>query len=645
MSPHRFYQRGVMVFFLMMLLGLLRGYYHQAPNQSQFFGNVETDEIFWMVSVNEPPKRNKGNLKFEVELLAGMNQDQCLPVNGKASVTLKADLALNYGDQLIIRNKFQEIKEPANPGEFDYKNYQANQNVFHQAYLKKGDFVYYKSESSFLGSIYNFREKLSNILHSKIEREKSAAVASALILGQKDFLDKETKTLFAQTGSMHVLAVSGLHVGVILYILNFLFNFLNRGKIRKIIKMLITVSLLWAFALMTGLAPSVFRAALMFTMVAVGMCLSRTVNIYNTLSGSALILLLYDPSLIFQVGFQLSYLALLGIVYIQPKLEALWECENKVLSWVWSLTSVSIAAQISTFPLGLYYFKQFPVYFFLSNVFVICLAYALLVFGILLFVFSFSEMLSDAIGGLLNALVYWNNQLLGLIQHLPGSTFNTMAIETIEMLLLYGGILSLILLFKFRGLKYFYSMMLLSLVFTSLQFSESYRFNYEQQLIVYHFREQSAIELYEGRSVCFYGDEELLEPGTYNGDLIQRYRKKRAIENVCERGVIGIQKGQQDGMLKAEMPSVFKFGESIVLILNPENFHLLAGRQIKVDKVILTQKIKVLPEVLFESIQCKEIILDGSVSRKLVEQYKSYCQSMKIEFYSTYESGAYVVSF
>ena len=250
------------------------------------------------------------------------------------------------------------------------------------------------------------RDKLLNILKENGLKNNELAVASALILGYKDDLGEELKHSYSSAGATHVLAVSGLHVGIIFLVLNFLLNILDKNDRFKISKAILLICFLWAYATITGLSPSVVRAATMFSFVTIGKSFGKSSSIYNTLCASAFVLLVYNPYLIMEVGFQLSYLAVVGIVYFQSIIYKWIYVKNKFLKYIWMITSVSIAAQLTTFPLGLLYLHQSPTYLFASNLFVIPGAMLIIGLGILLFITSWIPLISGGIGWLLAKFIW-----------------------------------------------------------------------------------------------------------------------------------------------------------------------------------------------------------------------------------------------
>ncbi|MDP2888578.1 MAG: ComEC/Rec2 family competence protein, partial [Bacteroidota bacterium] len=282
------------------------------------------------------------------------------------------DTTLVTGDQIILLARPQEIKNMGNPFEFDYRTMMNNKGIYYSMYLQPG--TYHKTGIKINRIKYlaeKVRDKLIALLSAtKIEKEERSVI-SALTLGYRTELDPETMDYFVNTGTIHVLSVSGLHVALIFFILSFLLSGINKGKVGTLIYPAIMILFLWIYSFITGFSPSVQRSTVMFTFVIIGSILRRPVNIYNSLSASALVLILLDTNVLFDIGFQLSYLSVFGIVLLQPPMAELIQLKNKILKWLWTMFTVSIAAQLITFPLSILYFNQFPNLFWLSNYFVI----------------------------------------------------------------------------------------------------------------------------------------------------------------------------------------------------------------------------------------------------------------------------------
>ena len=334
--------------------------------------------------------------------------------------------ALQIGDTMVFLKQYVRPIEKAMHGfEFDYKAYMANQYVYHQTYIKQNGVAVLPLSNNALNifrSAIEVRGHVQKRLEQIFEDKEILAISQALLIGYKASLSQELVGAFSASGTMHVLAVSGLHAGIVFMVLNFLFlpfaNSLNKNRI----KVLVIVPSLFFYAFVTGLSPSVVRAAIMLSLVLIASALNRRGNIYNTIFATAFYMLLFNPMFLFHVGFQLSFLAVLGIVYFQPKIKRIYQAPNKVMLYLWEIVCVSIAAQLATFPLTLYYFHQFPSYFILSNLLVLPAVFLAMVFlfpSILFlnvsYIGPFFKIVTSFILGFISKSVVF-------VEDLPGST-------------------------------------------------------------------------------------------------------------------------------------------------------------------------------------------------------------------------------
>ncbi len=446
----------------------------QALGGDNFYTISENDWLIGMV--NDEPSVGEKWVSFELLVQQ---------VHGAGSLTKETPVLLNliadsnsnkleYGSMVALHKLPQPISDPQNPGQFDYRQYLLSKGISYQVYAKPKDWKYLNCNrgNNFMSLSYKTREALHGSLISAGLAGNELGVVSALVLGQKDYLNSDLKKAYSGAGAMHVLAVSGLHVGIIYLILNFVLSFMNRGKHLKVLRALLLLMLLWAYAFITGLGPSVLRATTMFSFVVIGTALNRTPNIYNTLAASALLLLLINPMLLFNVGFQLSYVAVFGIVYLQPLIYNWFYVKNKMLDYIWQITAVSIAAQIATLPIVVYNFHQIPIYGLLSNLIVIPAAAIILIGALMIFVFSFSATLSSGIGYLLYWIVKGTNYTVFQIDALPGSKMSGLFITAIMAFLLYLFIVGVIEGLRRRHFKLLLIASAIFLVFTGLDFKE-----------------------------------------------------------------------------------------------------------------------------------------------------------------------------
>lgn len=401
------------------------------------------DKGNFIAVVLETPQEKQNSYKSILQIEAVQISDSILPTKELVIAYFsKSDsiATLKAGEIIVFNKPPQTIENNNNPYEFDYKNYLGKKLIYRQVYLPANSFLK-TSQTKKSISIWaeQTREKLLQIYRNQPIDETEFEILSALTLGYKRELEPETKRIFSASGASHVLAVSGLHVGIVYYLITLFFGFLKNIKRLRFLFMLISISILWTYAFITGLSPSVMRAATMFSIFAIGENLNRRSNIYNLMAASAFILLLINPNNLFDIGFQLSYAAVFGIVFLQPKLEKLVLVRNKFLKFFWMLITVSLAAQISTFPITSYYFGQFPTYFWLTNTFVIPAVMVLIPLGILLLFVSTIPVISTVLAFLLNNILKLTYFLLSSIYQLPFSVFN-ISIELYQFVLLISAI-------------------------------------------------------------------------------------------------------------------------------------------------------------------------------------------------------------
>jgi len=379
-----------LIFLKFILLGIYLSGTALYKNNKAHFSNLTLENtlngIAFVKSANET---RAGGIRLVAQLTHCRNDmGEWIPCEGNLLLyTSKSEYEFSYGGIWAIKSTFQEIQGPTNPFAFDYKKYMANQEVFHQAFIKPENL---EKLNGFAGShLKKFAGEIHNwckaTLESQLSNPNEIAVASALLLGNKSLLSEELKESYTDTGATHVLAVSGLHTGIVAGAILLLLQWFNKNNLLwRILKLIIALSVLWLFVLITGMAPSVLRAATMFSFILTGQLLiKRPTNIFNIIALSAFLLICFQPTIVYQIGFQLSYTALIGIVSFQEKIYKTIYLPNKVLQFIWQLISVSLAAQLGTLPLTIYYFHMFPTYFWLSGIIVVPMAGIILKAGML----------------------------------------------------------------------------------------------------------------------------------------------------------------------------------------------------------------------------------------------------------------------
>lgn len=458
------------------------------PDHLSNFNQVEV----YTGTVISLPEEGKKTHKIKLRIGSVVDGAELKPAMGTILlyVSNKISLEVNQGDRMLISAPLQEVSPPRNPEEFNYRAFLKKRGITHRVFIRDPSQLKIISKKRGVHSATAYlgisRTWLESKLKSGVGSGDAFGVSSALILGQKDHLSPRIRAAYSGTGAMHVLAVSGLHVGIIYMILMFVLQPLNKKKWSQWVRLVVVVLCLWLYAAITGLSPSVMRAATMFTAVAVAQNIGRKTNIYNTLATAALVLLCFNPFLILEVGFQLSFLAVLGIIIIQPQVYGLFIPNTWLGDKIWELTSVSVAAQIATFPLGILYFNQFPNYFLLSNLIVIPGAFAILSLGILLMVSSPIPAAFNVIGNLLHAAVTSMNKLVTAVESLPHAVSTGLYITTLETWLIYGVICFFIATAILRKVRWAFPSLALILILLGSFSLRQYQLKNTRSVVVNH---------------------------------------------------------------------------------------------------------------------------------------------------------------
>ena len=404
----------------------------------QFNGKVTAFEAV----VAEPAHERPRTVKYGITIQRVFADGRWRRLGSRALLYVKKDSSgsiFRYGDRFVVRGEPRRIPAPLNPGEFDLQQYNANRQIYFQATIGSDNVTLLTHEPTnrLLRAAFNARQWAEGIIAMHIEGVRARAIASAFVLGVTDGLDNELMDAYASTGAMHVLSVSGLHVGIVYWLLMLIFKPFERRRARWPL-LVVSLTVLWSYAFITGICASVLRAVVMFSFASIARAWNYRMNIYNILAATVCVLLIIDPFMITSVGFQLSFVAVLGIVAIQPRLYQLWEPTSWLWDEIWKLISVSIAAQVATLPLCLFYFHQFPNYFLLTNLFIVPGSFLVLIMGIMLLAVSAADVVAGFIGGLLEMVIDSLNYLIFLVEKLPASVIENIFISPFQVAILGG---------------------------------------------------------------------------------------------------------------------------------------------------------------------------------------------------------------
>ncbi len=489
-SPRNTFLLSGIAYGLIFLLGifLVRLKESQLSDENTFLG---VNEYLGEVTQYDTEKSNSFENLLQVKsVLKGGSWQE---VDTKVLVYHQNQVPLLPGQLLWVKKSPEPIPPPINPHEFDYRFFLARKGIFYRQFLSSNYVALDSSSSKFDYLLSHVRFGIASLLRDKIPDKESEQIALALLLGQKQNLDPAIREGYTQVGVMHILAVSGLHVGIIYALFLMLVKPLKLPKKWLHVYFLAVIFLIWVYAFLTGLSPSVVRAATMFSLLSLGQMRERKPSIFNILAFSAILMIVIDPEVIFEVGFQLSYLAVAGIVLIQPLILNWWLPPNRFWEYVWQLISVSLAAQLATFPLSIFYFHQFPTYFLLGNLIVIPISFLIMQVGVPLMIFGWIPYLGEALGWILSKLIYLQNFIIHLIKMIPGGKLEHLTITLSTMILIW--VLLLIwaswLHSKRKNLVYF--VFILVFFWSAIQLFDEIKVP-ARQMIVYSAKEGFALD-------------------------------------------------------------------------------------------------------------------------------------------------------
>ncbi len=631
--------QGFLINIILVTLGLFITYQKDIRHEQNWFGNIYHDSDYIIATINEPLLEKNKSYKAEVAVNNILHNDSIQNTTGKIIIYFEKDssntLSLKYGDKILINKNLQVVKNSGNPGAFNYKRYSAFHQIFHNVFLKKSDWILLdeKNINWFKQFLFTARQNVLNILRKNMRgRDDQLAIAEALLIGYTQDLDKDLVQAYSNTGVVHIIAISGMHLGLIYVLLVWLFNKIPFIKRSKIIKVVFILSCLWLFALLTGGSASILRAAVMFSCIVIGQNFSRRSSIYNSLAASAFILLCYNPYFLWDVGFQLSYLAVLGIVIFQIPIYHLFYIKNTWVSKAWQLITVSIAAQIFTFPVCLYYFHQFPVLFLFTNILLIPLSSLILFVEIFLVAFSWIPIIGNYLGKLTWWLVWLMNKAILWFNSLPYSVWDGFSASILSTALLYGFVICTGYWLLNKNKTAFKLSLLFMLSFTAITGYAKWQTFNQQKLIVYNVPQHQAIDFINGNTYKFIGDTVLSEDG-----MLQNFHLKPAR--------IALQlKGKGDSIPSLyENNNLYQFSNTkIVLINGPIVFESLQ-QKINVDCIIISKNPKLYISQLAEVFNCNLVIFDGSNSLWKIAKWKKDCEQLHLPSYSVPEQGAFVL--
>jgi len=615
---------GLLTYLCMIGIGMTSYTIQNEKLGSHHYTNLTSIDSFNSIQfkIKERLKPDSYNDKYIVSLQSFNNEK----ATGKLLINVKRDSltqSLSVDDLLFTTAKLEGIQKPLNPHQFDYSKYLELKQVYHQLYLTQEELLPLSNSKT---TIYGYADQLRSLINIKLIaagfKDDALSIINALLLGQRQNIDKTIYNNYVNSGTIHILAVSGLHVGIILWILNFLFKPLLYFKYGNYLRPIILVSILWTFAIIAGLSPSVTRAVAMFSIISIAMHLKRPTNIYNTLVISAFVILLFKPTFLFEVGFQMSYLAVLGIVSVQPILYKLWKPKYLVTDKLWQIFTVTLAAQAGVVPISLFYFHQFPGLFFISNIVVIPFLGLILGFGLLIITLALMNILPDFIVTAYSFVIDSLNAFIAWVAQFEDFLFRDIPFTILQVICSYFLIMALVQVYKYRNFKWVALSLIGVLCFQGVSFYNRYQ-TQNDAFIVFNKSRYSII----GQK---HNDQLIVH---HNLDSL-----KQKTDNVIKNFTVG---ETIDSTLAYKLESLYQFKNKTILVI--DSLRVYQGLSFSLDYVLLRNSPKLNINRVIDSLQPELIIADASNYKTYVKRWKATCEHKKIPFHYTNEKGAFII--
>ncbi len=600
---------------ILLLAALLTGAFakalHFAEPADHYINIPETNQTAIFGVIRERLKNGQSAHRYIMDVkIVGQRRSA-----GKLLISVRdASSPLPPGTPVAFHGSLLRIRPPLNPAQFDYSAYLRNQSIAAQSYVYHSALICGKPTHGPRYFFVRIRSRISIQLHQAGMSPEGLRIASALILGQRQELDRGIQRDYERAGAVHILSVSGLHVGFVMLALNFILKPLPRNAKGRTVRFCAHLAGLWTFAFLTGMSASVVRSAAMFSMFAAGESLHRPANRFHTLMVSAVLILLVNPALLRDVGFQLSYSAVLSILWLSPVIEGALEPRGAVLRYLWSVAAVSLAAQLGTLPLSLLYFHQFPGLFLVTNLIVIPMVTFIMLFGFVAMAIATVFPVPKLLITILDLAIRWMNLAIAKVASVDALAINEipftvpMSIATALIIIFFGR-----WLIKRTSIAFIPVLVALSVLQAIILLKKKEAVT-SSEMVVFHDHKKMIIAFRHGDRV------RINEASDYH---LKPYR----IANF-------VNKSQE-----VQQKKLFWFDGLRVMIIDSTT----SLADINPDLVVISGSPKINLERALEIWKPKMVVADGTNYKSYVRRWEKTCQKRKIPFHATAEKGFYSV--
>jgi ComEC/Rec2-like protein len=546
---------------------------HSPIANKQHYTHILSANQYYLLQgrVIEQTAKTDFDTTFKIKVISADHQK----VNGEmlcffpSKISSDIIKAIEPNNELVFIAKCEPIAPPKNPYQFDYKTYMERKGIYWRAYIQSIGHINQNSKSKEIKShIEYLRNYLANTIDKHFNNE-SASVLKTLLLGKRNDLDEELYQNYVDAGAVHILAISGLHVGIITSILLFFLQKIPNTLLSYRLIRYLTLSIgLWAFALIAGSSPSVLRATLMFNLIGLSLLIRDKGGRFDSLMLSMLFLLLINPSYLYDVSFQLSYAAVFSILTFYPIALRWWFPENKYVRYLWSLVAVGFTAQIVVIPISLYYFHQFSILFFISNLVVVPLLQPILILGILCLLLASTVGLPNIIIFITEKLIWLMNTVIRLIAEQEFFIIRNIQFNTLTLIASLLIVISIIWWRHYLHQKAVKAILISIFILQVVLFYNKYQLSTTEEMLIFSKYKEKVIAIRQGQRLkVFQNDTLSLSP------ILKNYIKQKGITDIS--------------LLK--MPYLLHFKEKNYLLMDSLGIYP-TSKQVVIDSVIFVQQ-------------------------------------------------------
>ena len=606
----------------------------------------KSPEAVWEGKLLTEPMQRANTVRFILKIIKRADNDSVLPRNVKVLAYLKTDAlpqGMHLGNFVVFRGKMGRVETPKNPGEFDYRRFLQDRGIRYRVFIDKANWKLLPAKSGFfLPAIFSrWRNKLLQSLRSQGLSRKEYAVAAAILLGYDQLIDPGLHQDFTAAGAVHILCVSGMHVGIVFLIFNFLLSFLLRFKNGNTLRNILLLTVIWSYALLTGLSPSVSRAATMISLFILADIFGRGYDNFNILAASAFLLLLLNPMLLFDVGFQLSYAAVAGILMFYFPIYRSVYFGNKILQTVWAALVVSFSAELGAFAIAAHYFHQFPLYFLLTNMAVFALSYLIIFSGLAFLTFSWIPLINKLLAVILAKSVNLLILIVHFVASLPHSAVYDLYFPWLKVMLVFALLIWSYYLFIHKNLHMLTPALATITLLLGLHTLRQVRLLRQEKFIIYSLRHHTAIDLIKGKTHILLTDSLALAQPT---ELDYSLKNSRIAMGLTEKA----------HPLSRNFHSTFLYYQSGFGQMDSLRFYIPSPKQriypklhkkICVDYLIFRSPGRTKLAEVAKSIHFRKVILDATLSYWAVKSLEKQAKLLGINCINLRKSGAIIFNF